>query len=710
MEQYYAHIAEDGRTQTVAAHLEGTADLCEKFAKSFGAGEQGRMTGFAHDIGKCSAAFQERLRGGVIVDHATAGAWECMKRGAEWAAFCVAGHHGGLPDGGSRTDDSDSTTLLGRLYKAKDGRIPTYEMPFALPVVSDPIGYRRSPLSDSFFIRMLYSCLVDADYLDTEQFVSGDLTSRTIGQPMSTLLNRLEKYTARWQNPSSDLNRRRCEILQACQRGADHNRGLFSLTVPTGGGKTVASIAFALRHAVRNQMDRVIYVIPYTSIIEQTAEVFRGIFGAENVLEHHSNAAYEVNEVGDTLQYNLARATENWDAPIVVTTAVQFFESLYANKPSKCRKLHNIANSVIVFDEAQMLPTQHLRPCVAAIAKLVTDFRATAVLCTATQPVLNDLFQRYAPDRPIVELCPDAKELSTQLRRVQFTQIGKVNAEDISQKLAALPQVLCIVNSRDAAQEVFRKLPEEGRFHLSTLMYPAHRRATLSDIRNRLAAGQPCRVVATSLIEAGVDVDFPAVFRELAGVDSILQAAGRCNREGKRCAEDSIVTVFEGVSVTPQLLQLNIGAAREALSGGADPADFDTVRRYFASYRSLMQRSMLDKANLIGLFETGTMPFRTAAERFHLIDSAAKTIYVPLEDGAALVHRLQSGERSRALFRQLGRYSVNVYDRQFDELMIAGYLEIVDDDSAVLTDVSRYDPKTGLNVSENTITQKFLCI
>ena len=710
MEPFYAHIAEDGRTQTVTEHLEGTADLCEKFAQSFGASEQGRMAGLAHDIGKCSAAFQNRLRGGVIVDHATAGAWECMKRGAEWASFCIAGHHGGLPDGGSRMDDSDSATLLGRLYRARDKKIPPYDIPFALPAVSDPVGYGRSPLSDSFFIRMLYSCLVDADYLDTERFMSGDLVTRPIGEPMPALLHRLEKYTARWQNPGNDLNRRRCEILQECQRGADHDRGLFTLTVPTGGGKTVASVAFALRHAVRNQMDRVIYVIPYTSIIEQTAEVFRGIFGAENVLEHHSNAAYEVNESGDTLQYKLVRATENWDAPIVVTTAVQFFESLYSNKPSKCRKLHNIANSVIIFDEAQMLPTPHLRPCVAAIAKLVTDFRATAVLCTATQPVLNDLFQQYAPDRPIVELCPDAKELSTQLRRVRFTQIGRVNAEDLSQKLAALSQVLCIVNSRAAAQEVFRKLPEEGRFHLSTLMYPAHRRAVLSDIRRRLTAGQPCRVVATSLIEAGVDVDFPAVFRELAGVDSILQAAGRCNREGKRCAEDSIVTVFEGVSATPQLLQVNIGAAREALSGGADPADLDTVRRYFVSYRSLMQQSRLDKANIIGLFETGSMPFRTAAERFHLIDSATKTIYVPLADGVVLVQRLQNGERSRELFRQLGQYSVNVYDRHFNDLLAAGYLEIVDDDSAILTDASRYDLRTGLIACENDSTQKFLCI
>lgn len=394
---------------------------------------------------------------------------------------------------------------------------------------------------------------------------------------------------------------------------------------------------------------------------------------------------------------------ENWDAPIVVTTAVQFFESLYANRPAKCRKLHRIANSVLIFDEAQMLPTEHLRPCVAAIAKLVERFRASAVLCTATQPALNDLFAEYAPGFGITELCPEPDELFRQLRRVRFAQIGKLDATALAARLAEHRQVLCVVNSRRAAQEVFQKLPQEGSYHLSTLMYPAHRRAVLEEIRQRLKDDLPCRVVSTSLIEAGVDVDFPAVYREMAGLDSILQAAGRCNREGRRKPEDSVVTVFEGVSVVPQLLRVNIGAAKETLRAGADPAEPETVARYFRAYRSLMQASSLDKYEVIHSFARGiagnALPFRTVAERFHLIDDASRTVYIPRDEGAELVRRLREGERSRALFRSLGQYAVNIYDRQYQAMLGNGVLEVVDENSAILRDLSLYDPERGLELS-----------
>ncbi|MBQ9460287.1 MAG: CRISPR-associated endonuclease Cas3'', partial [Oscillospiraceae bacterium] len=497
MSDYLAHIAED-RTQTVQAHLTGTAELSARFAAAFGAEPQGRLLGLAHDIGKRSAAFQERLCGGRVVDHATAGAWECAKQNAIWAAACIAGHHGGLPDmGNEKLDTPDVSTVRGRLKRAERGDIPAYE-PLPLPRTAPPEGYGQDALTDSFFIRMLYSCLVDADYLDTERFMSGGAAERGTGEPLRVLLDKLERHIAEqgWLTPSGDLNRRRSETLRACLDGGARDKGLFTLTVPTGGGKTVASMAFALRHAMRHGMERVIYVIPYTSIIEQTADVFREIFGAENVLEHHAGVSYEVKERGDAAQYRLVRATENWDAPIVVTTAVQFFDSLYANRPSKCRKLHSIANSVLIFDEAQMLPTEHLRPCVAAIAKLVTNFGASAVLCTATQPVLNDLFREYAPQLATTELCPDVSGLFAQFRRVTFADAGKLGVDTLAEKLAALPQVLCIVNSRRAAQEVYAKLPEEGGYHLSTLMCPAHRREVLAEIRRRLGEGLPCRVVS----------------------------------------------------------------------------------------------------------------------------------------------------------------------------------------------------------------------
>lgn len=707
-----AHIAEDGRVQTVEEHLRNTAERCMGFARSFGAEEQGRLIGLAHDIGKCTAEFQKRLNGGKIVDHASAGALECAKMDALWAACCIAGHHGGLPDVGNlRNDTPDDPTLFGRMKKAVSGGIPEYSMPFSLPIVSAPNGYGGSYLRDSFLIRMLYSCLVDADYLDTEYFMSNGMAERNNGESLQTLLAKLNQHIRPWWQPKNELNRMRCEILRECIESGKKDRGLYTLTVPTGGGKTIASMAFALNHAVKHGLERVIYVIPYTSIIEQTVDIFRGIFGAENVVEHHSNAQWEVQEQGESSQYCNIKATENWDAPIIVTTAVQFFESLYANRPAKCRKLHNIAGSVVVFDEAQMLPTEHLRPCVAAIAGLVRDFRVTAVLCTATQPSLNDLFVQYAPEVDPVEICPDTERLFSVFRRVTFENIGTVDADELTQRLSRLPQVLCIVNSRKSAQTVFEKLPQEGSYHLSTLMYPAHRRAVLTEIRKRLKEGLPCRVVSTSLVEAGVDVDFPAVYREMAGLDSILQAAGRCNREGKHKAEESIVTIFDGVSTAPQMLRVNIGAAKAVLLSGKDPNDPEMVTRYYREYRALAG-DKLDKHNVVCAFEKGMQgrlfPFRTVAEEFRLIDDETKSVYIPLGEGAEYVQRLLAGERSRQLFRSLGQYSVSVYEQHFRSLLGRGALEPLDENSAILKDCSLYAQKLGLLLCDNTDTGLFI--
>lgn len=726
--EYYAHMDGD-RVQSVKAHLEAVSQRCGEFADAFGAGKQGAWIGLAHDIGKCSAAFQKRLQGGAKVDHATAGAVECLKANpsALWAAECVAGHHSGLLDLGDRNAQPGEASLWGRMKKgvSPDG-IPRYTSPLSmLPPPDAPPGYGKDPFTDSFLIRMLYSCLVDADFLDTEHFMSAGSVTRESGEALSVLLERLmEKKVRPWlaaaDSPDPSLSRRRavirqqrCEILRSCLEAGTRPQGLYTLTVPTGGGKTVSSMAFALRHALAHGMQRVIYVIPYTSIIEQTAKIFRDIFGPENVLEHHSAAVHE--RITDDEDYNespqetrAALATENWDAPIIVTTAVQFFESLYANRPAKCRKLHNIANSVIVFDEAQTLPTPHLLPCVAAVANLVRQFRTTAVLCTATQPVLDAFFREYGIEPE--ELCPDAGTLYEAFRRVTFQNAGTLNAEQLAQTLRASSQALCIVNSRKAAREVYEKLPQEGSYHLSTLMYPAHRRETLDEIRRRLSEGLPCRVVSTSLVEAGVDVDFPAVWREMTGLDSILQAAGRCNREGRRSAEESVVTVFEGVSRTPEALERNIGAAREVLNSGACPDAPETVARYFRSYLDFAGRDALDVTpvgmRIVQAFREG-LPFRTAAENFHMIDSPTKTVYIPQGDGKKLLERLRFAGPSRALYRKLGQYAVNIYARQYQELFDAGSIEKLDDDSAILRDESQYKKATGLSLDDSSLN--FLC-
>ena len=711
MPVYLAHISEDGREQTLDAHLNGTAERCAQFASAFGAEQAGRFTGTVHDIGKATTGFQARLHGGKKVDHATAGALECVKQNAWQIACCVAGHHGGLPDvGNPRTDQPGDPTLFGRLKKGIGNRIST-GWRGTLPILPPP-GFANDPLAGSFWIRMLYSCLVDADYLDTEAFQSNDNAERGGYDPLPVLWERLEQYVSAWQNPASEINRRRCEILRACIDGGTREKGLYTLSVPTGGGKTVSSLSFALRHAVHHGMQRIVYVIPYTSIIEQTASVFREILGDENVLEHHSGALFDPEDCVSVSARRHANAAENWDAPVIVTTAVQFFESVYASRPSKCRKLHNLANSVIIFDEAQLLPTAHLRPCTAAIACLTAHFGATAVLCTATQPALSDLLRQYAPFQETQELCPGTDTLYRQFRRVMFREAGKLSRRALADALSELPEVLCIVNTRKAAGELFNMLPPEGSFHLSTLMYPAHRQAVLETVRLRILRGLPCRVVSTSLIEAGVDVDFPAVYREKAGLDSILQAAGRCNRNGKRPVEESIVTIFEGEDAPPPLFRMNIRATNEALKGDADPAEPETIARYFAAFRSLAGDG-IDKNGVVRAFERGIagciMPFRTVAEQFHMIDANTKTIYVPLGKGEEPIRSLQAGLHSRNLYRLAGRYAVSVYEQHYNALLSAGDIEPLDENSAVLCNLDLYD-ENGAGLSLDADSGKALFI
>ena len=704
---YLAHIASDGREQTVAAHLQETAALCSSFAAEFGQEQRGFFLGMSHDIGKYSNEFQKRLHGGPKVDHATAGALECAKVGENEMACCVAGHHGGMPDFGSQKSDyPGAPTLVGRIKKAQTGGIPPYHWAGKLPNPG-----KKPPLDNFFSIsmwtRMMYSCLVDADFLDTEFFMAEQVPQRSGYDSLPDLLHRLDDYIAPWFPGNTELNRNRCAILSACLRQASRPRGIYSLTVPTGGGKTVSSLAFGLKHAVENGMKRVIYVIPYTSIIEQNAQVFRDILGESNVVEHHSGVSYDDDDETSCNNYFQRLASENWDAPVIVTTAVQFFESLYSNRPSQCRKLHNIANSVVIFDEAQMIPACHLLPCVGAMASLVSQFRSTIVLCTATQPVLTDLFRRFYPQVQIQELCPQVGDYFQKFQRVTYRDGGFLSEDALAAELQQHNQVLCIVNTRKAAQSLYALLPEEGRFHLSTLMYPAHRRQILNTIRQRLSSGLPCRVVSTSLIEAGVDVDFPMVWRELAGLDSIAQAAGRCNREGRRNPAQSLVTYFR--SERPPLLRqkTNIQAAQEALKQGGSPGTPETMTRYFTALRSFIGESM-DKSETVKHLQEMLLPFQTVAENFHLIDQQTYTVYVPLEDGAEICRPVQEKTANREDYRRAGQYGVGIYQEHFLKLWQAGDIQQLSDNSAVLTNLSLYDPETGLSTMADAGKAEFI--
>lgn len=706
--KWLAHISEDGREQTVLDHLMGTASLCSRFASAFGDSEIGTLAGMMHDIGKYSDAFQRRIQGSPVkVDHATAGAFECAKRRYDPISYCISGHHGGLPDGGGR-GDMDKLTLMSRIRKAQRGQLDPYEawqQEVSLPPIRFPQWLGKDRLTDAFYIRMLYSCLVDADFLDTERFMVGQEVERGGGNSIQVLNERLNQYIANWFPPKGELNQCRCEILKHClEQGEQRSPGLFTLTVPTGGGKTVASLAFALRHALQHGLNHIVYVIPYTSIIEQTADTFRNILGAESVLEHHSNVLYDTEADGELTPQNmrLARAAENWDMPVIVTTAVQFFESLYANKPSKCRKLHNLANSVIIFDEAQMMPLSYLRPCVSAISQLVEHYNASAVLCTATQPALEPIFREFLPACSPTELCPSGYYDNPVFRRVTFQNAGAMDWEELAEALNAKNQVLCIVNSRKNAQAIYEQLDGDGTFHLSTLMMPAHRKRILNIIRQRLRAGAPCKVVSTSLIEAGVDVDFPYVFREIAGLDSILQAAGRCNREGRRPAADSIVTIFETEQKVPPLFETAVATGKLTMQQFADLSTQEAIRFYFNQWRNFKGTQAQDAKDILRQLQRENFPFATVASQFHLIESPTYTVYIPADRGAELLNRYREGVRSKGLFRELGQYSVSIYENHMKSLYAVGDIAPLEDGSYELINLNLYSDETGLSLEADS--------
>lgn len=614
MAKKLAHISEDhSREQTVYEHLTGTAELAKQFAAAFGAEEDGYLLGFLHDIGKYSDAFQHRLDGGVRVDHSTAGAKEACAHGVGYLALAIAGHHGGIPNFGSRADTQNDATLSGRLKRDLEP-YDDWKTEVTLPPVK-PFNMREfnTGFRLSFYIRMLFSCLVDADFIDTETFMDGALAPRGNYDALPALLDRLETYIAPWYPPKAELNRKRCAILDACKAsGSTAAPGVYTLTVPTGGGKTTAAMAFALTAAVQNCMSRVIYAAPYTSIIDQNADTFEKIFGTENVIEHHSSAEYLFSESPNPAEYRKMLAAENWDAPVIATTTVQLFESLFASKPARCRKLHNLANSVLILDEVQTLPMPYLKPFTAALAELARKYGVIVVLC------------------------------------------------------------------------------------------PAHRKARIKEIRERLKIGLPCRVVSTSLIEAGVDVDFPRVYREEAGLDSVLQAAGRCNREGKRPLDESLVTVFTVQNTTPPPYMRQPAAAMKNISKRMeDITSLAAIRAYFEFYRDLYGKEDLDREKILKAFESGTLPFASVAEKVRVIESCTTPVYIPIDQGEALVERLYRGERSRALFRKLGQYSVNVYPQQLAALREAGAVQSIDDGALyVLADPRRYDSALGLTLDQ----------
>lgn len=709
---YIAHKRSetDKKEQPLLEHLKNVSQLSETFAECLNLSDYAGIIGMLHDIGKYSNRFQQRINGNekIKVDHSTCGTQEAFKKQLSIAAFCIAGHHGGIPDIGGRADTENDSTLQGRLKKnTEDFSAWVNEVDSSkFKPISEPFTNDRIPYN--FILRFLFSCLVDADYLDTENFMSNGAVSRDSGDELPFLLSLLNNHIEKWQNPSGKLNILRTNMLNECiEVGRKSSDKLFTLTVPTGGGKTISSMAFALNYAVKHRKKRIIYVIPYTSIIEQNAEVFRKIFGIKNVLENHSNLNIECYD--DETKVQMMLAAENWDLPIVVTTAVQFFESMFSNKPSKCRKIHNIADSVVIFDEAQMLPLDYLLPCATVIRQLAENYNSAVVLCTATQPNFQSILNLTDKSNKLqlTEICKSAENLTDDFRRVNFKYEGKLEDDEIALEIKQCNQVLCIVNKKAHAQKIYSMLGEsDENFHLSTYLYPAHRQKVLKKIKQRLDENKPCRVVSTSLIEAGVDIDFPTVYRAISGIDSILQAGGRCNRENKRNSFDCVVHIFNTDEVL-SYQQTNTDAAMEVIKKYCDKIYLpEAIKMYFDNlyyYRDIDKtHKVYDKKGIInGLIN---LEFESVAQKFKMIENNTKPLYICTEENKKEIDDLRRGNYSKELFRNLQQYVVNLYERDFKKLDESCCIEYIDSNFYILSDSNYYSDKTGITFpDDNTL-------
>lgn len=720
-------------------HLNKVAWWTSKFAEdmfAFGSKEAkaardwGYLTGLWHDLGKFSQEFQDYLsragqeaHGGEMsgkVDHSTAGAQHSdgsIPVFGRMLAYLIAGHHAGIADGISDSDASLEKRLKKTIPDIERASPEILAFASQLPPLSFALGNSRSL---AFLTRLLFSALVDADFLATEAFMSSERARLRPAEALSiadletALVNYLDGFKD--QAHSSLLNRIRSEILDHCRHAAESKPGIFSLTVPTGGGKTLSSLAFGLKHARIHDLRRVIYVIPFTSIIEQNAAVFRkalAALGEGIVLEHHSNLDPDANH--ESTRSRLA--AENWDARIIVTTNVQFFESLHANRTSRCRKLHRLARSVVILDEAQSLPVEFLDPCLRALEEMVAHYGSSVVLCTATQPAIvrNEEFKKGI--QPPLEIIPDPVRLYERLRRVRVKRLPKITADkDLIGLLHSHSQVLCIVNTRRHARNLFDLLSnDDSRFHLSALMCPEHRKVILEQVKGRLRDQLPTRLVSTQLIEAGVDIDFPVVFRAMAGLDSIAQAAGRCDREGKLTAADEMpagqLYIFEPEKLPPAgSIRSSADSAREVLaSDPPDPLDLASIESYFRTHYWKHSDSM-DSKGILSCWPKGMtslddllgFKFKTCAEQFRLIDDYSEPVIVPYgQKGKALCSELRitfDPREIRRLARRLQRYTVNIPILQHARLLQAGILQPLHDDSFyVLNSDPHYSEFFGLH-------------
>ncbi|MDD5486035.1 MAG: CRISPR-associated helicase Cas3' [Dehalococcoidales bacterium] len=758
MDQLLSHVDRDtGRVEPLKEHLELVAERAKEYASALGASEEAYMAGLMHDLGKYGEPFQRRLRGeGKYIDHWSAGAWEILqlyKSKGIASALAIQGHHLGLQCG-----NKDNLAKLNPQHlkerhplnlKLSEGNIRLLEKDGLSVLPEDKINslfqVGINNTSSMLDVRMLYSAIVDADFIETEAWFSmDDCGNRKYRKPGMHLkpeeaLCRLNSHLATIKaesDSSHQINQVRADLYQACIDASLKHQGLFTLSAPTGSGKTMAMLAFALSHAIKHKLRRIIVVIPYLSIIEQTIRAYRKVFHpylsseelGQYILEHHSlsNSKKNSDEI-EVEDYSRRLLTENWDAPVIVTTSVQLLESLFSNRPSSCRKLHRLAGSVILFDEVQTLPFSLAIPTLAALSHLSEKYRSTVVFSTATQPAFNHLdsfVKKHCSNgwNP-QEIVPTELKLFSRAGRTRINwpkQQGAISWVGLAKKLAKYKQVLCVTNLKKHATLLLEEVEKENavnNYHLSTNMCPAHRQAVLDKVKDLLGKRFDCRLISTQCIEAGVDIDFPVVYRAMGPLEAIAQAAGRCNRNGN-LPEKGEVFVFkpetdnrekiypdgayqQGATVTEMLLVENAGELA-----------LDEPSLYLSYYRKLYSftRPESHKQELYEAIQRQN--FIEVNRLYRIIDQDTINVLVPYfpEGNRQIFDSLRNEVLNKGLnrdwIRQARPYSVSLFRPKYAGDSLYDALEPVKistgedaEDWYIYKEEGDYDNKTGLNPS-----------
>lgn len=714
--EYIGHTSDDGRKQLLLDHLNGTSKLCRENANEFWA-DIAEFVGQIHDIGKYTSGFQKRINGAenIRVEHAICGAKEVAKAPPKsyvpMIEYCVAGHHSGLPDGGTKVDGEEDSTLHGRM-KRKTGDYSAYENEVKLEYPKDnlrelfDVSNQREIIERySFFTRYLFSCLTDADFIDTERFATPNTDRGIDGDFQKAYEKVCEKLNS--FKIETKLQESRSIIQEQVYKSVESNANVYTLNMPTGSGKTLCSIRAALKTAIENKKKRIIYVIPYVSIIEQTAKVFEDIFGdVLPVLQHHSNYDFDDDKNEDENEITsekLKRSCENWDAKLIVTTNIQFFESLYHYKGRRLRKLHNLADSVIIFDEIHMLPIDYIQPCLRAIGYVTKYLNSTAILMSATMPNYDKFMERYMSGVKIENAVKDTS-LFNVFDKCRYEYIGKCELASLAEKAQEYDNALIIVNKRKTARELY-DICSGNKYHLSTYMTPLHRSEIIAKIKEDIKNGINTTVISTSLIEAGVDLDFKAVFREIAGIDNVLQSGGRCNREGKMDMGDVFVFETDGGNYQTKkksdiIIRANI--TRNLFEEFENISTDKCIKEYYGRLLNYKEKKIEENtitAIMGNDLRIDGIPFRTYAESFNFIDNQVIGIVIPCDENRGLIKELKDGKLS--VKRNLQRYSASVNKDEFKELFQIGIIETLDCGVCILANTDYYKSDVGLTLEND---------